>query len=397
MSESTPQDVAFTFAPNSPPRSPGGTRITVGANCLDRIGADLESGADDSTGSIAVFAGCGAMRKQGFLDRLAGQFGHRPVRFLEGITANPTLASCQHAADFLVDLGPVTALIAIGGGSVADTAKVANVAAGTGATVADLLDNALDRPFRRHTAVTVAVPTTAGTGAEVTPFATVWDIDAGQKRSLDHCLAQFTCAYLDPTVTLGLPKILTVDTAVDALGHALESIWSRQSTPLSRSVAAEAVRIITRTLPEVLDRPTDPGRRADLQWASLLGGMAISMTHTAAAHAISYPLTLRFGIAHGRAVGLLLPHVLERNLPALDEDALSVLASGFACAKVAELPAAVGAFFSTIGMAESLTRHGVEAEHIEELVAQSNAPGRMDNNIKTFDRHDIETLLRSAM
>jgi len=397
MSDSMPNEIRFTFSPNGVPPASGCTCVTAGVNCLNRIGSDLESLTDGAAGCVVVFAGRTAMRQQGFLDRLEQQLAPRPVRFLEGIGVNPTVASCQEAADFLVDSGAVPAVIAIGGGSVMDTAKVANVAAGTEIAVTELLAGEQRQTYRRHAAVAVAVPTTAGTGSEITPFATVWDFDSSEKRSLDHCLAQFTSVYLDPTVTANMPKQLTVDTAIDALGHAMESLWSRRSGPLSRSVAAEAVRTVTRTLPEVLGRLPDLAGRANLQWASLLGGMAISMTRTAAAHAISYPLTLRFGIPHGRAVGLLLPHVLEKNVSALDEDARSLLASGFACDKADDLPAAVAAFLGSIEVGESLTSYGVKANHIEELAAQSSAPGRMDNNIKTFDAGDIQAVLRSAM
>src|SRR5262249_49423231 len=157
----------------------------------------------------------------------------------------------------------------------------------------------------------VAVPTTAGTGSEVTPWATLWDRSAGapKKYSLHVEETWPSHAVVDPSLTLSAPESVTRNSALDALSHSLESIWNVNANPVSDTLAVEAARTVIATLPRLLAAPQDRKLRTEMSRASLTAGLAFSNTRTALAHSISYEMTLKHGLPHGLACSFTLPMV----------------------------------------------------------------------------------------
>lgn len=206
-------------------------------------------------------------------------------------------------------------ILAIGGGSVLDAAKVLAV------TLPCELELPLTQVLRQGQQHTwqqklplVAVPTTSGTGAEVTPFATVWDQTEHKKYSVMGDLVFPDQVLLDPELTLSLPEQETLYTGLDAISHALESLWNVNRSPISSSFAIQALQMAETALPKVLSNPRDIDARSAMQEASVLAGMAISQTRTAIAHSISYPLTSHFGVPHGLACSFTLPRLIDLYL-----------------------------------------------------------------------------------
>jgi alcohol dehydrogenase class IV len=207
---------------------------------------------------------------------------------------------------------PDAALLAIGGGTTLDLAKLARF---------DLYDlalapsvwraNKLPAVHRRHTLW--CAPTTSGTGSEVTPWATLWDLDAqpAVKRSWSNSQGFADQAWIDPNLTLTCPEGLTRDTALDTLAHALESIWNHHANAITRPLAVRSARIVLQTLPPLMNKPQDQDLRGQMSQASLLAGLAMSQTQTALAHALSYDLTLHENLPHGHACAVWLPMVLD--------------------------------------------------------------------------------------
>jgi alcohol dehydrogenase class IV len=156
-------------------------------------------------------------------------------------------------------------------------------------------------------------PTTSGTGSEVTPWATLWDMDTETpvKRSWSSPQGFADRALIDPALTLSCPEQLTRDTALDTLAHALESIWNHHANELTRPLAIQAAQIVLNTLPELLAKPHDPDLREQLSKASLLAGLAMSQTQTALAHALSYNLTLHEKLPHGHACAVWLNMAMD--------------------------------------------------------------------------------------
>jgi alcohol dehydrogenase class IV len=137
----------------------------------------------------------------------------------------------------------------------------------------------------------------------------VWDNESqpAVKRSLDEPWGYAERAFVDPALTLSCPAAVTRDSALDALAHALESLWNRQANPLSDRLAVQAARRVIAYLPDLLAQPQDLGLRTQLSLAALEAGMAFSQTRTALAHALSYEMTLTLGTPHGLACALWLP------------------------------------------------------------------------------------------
>ena len=228
---------------------------------------------------------------------------------IEIVDSNPELQNInemhQKYRDKKIDL-----VIGMGGGSVLDASKVLSVLLAEknkNASLIDILRN--NKPFAKQRLCLFLIPTTAGTGAEVTPFATIWDRELVKKRSFASSALIPDCVNLDPRLTLSVPIDITIDCALDACSHAMETLWNKNATDDSIALANEALRLFANALPQILRNPQDLTARAIMQKGSLVAGLAIGISKSAIAHSISYPLTLHFGVPHGLACSFTLPRL----------------------------------------------------------------------------------------
>lgn len=203
-------------------------------------------------------------------------------------------------------------IVGLGGGSAMDTAKVLAVLLhpeNQALTLAGVLREG--RRFAAHRIALACIPTTSGTGAEATPFATVWDNKLVKKRSFaSPCLVP-DAVLLDPVLTATAPLELTIDCALDACSHAMESLWNKHATHLSVRYASHALERFNQALPALMQDLTDLPARRCMQEASFSAGLAIAITKTAIAHSISYPITLHHGVPHGLACSFTLPKIAQ--------------------------------------------------------------------------------------
>lgn len=205
---------------------------------------------------------------------------------------------------------PVEVIVAVGGGSVIDSAKVFSAASGNFGRVRQFLENKTSGEKLSAIPI-IAVPTTAGTGSEVTCWATVWDKDSLRKYSLARTDLYPEVAIVDPRLMLAKPRDLTLATGLDALSHALESIWNINANPVSSCLAVTAARDILECLPRLVDDLGNQSLRERMAKAALFAGLAFSNTKTAIAHNISYPMTLEYEVPHGIACSFTLPAILR--------------------------------------------------------------------------------------
>lgn len=251
-------------------------------------------------------------RGLGLVTRIEALLGERLVYVIEDVQPNPDVAHLRDTYErFWADAGDCTMVIAVGGGSAIDTAKALIV--GTESGHFDELLNLLatGKPFvPARSKQLIAAPTTAGTGSEVTPWATIWDSASLKKYSLHLDCTWPKVAIIDPQLMLTVPASVTVSTGLDALSHALEAIWNVNANPISDTFAVAAIEDILECLPRLLRDLSSQELRTRMALAALKAGMAFSNTKTALAHSISYEMTLRHGLPHGIACSFTLPLVL---------------------------------------------------------------------------------------
>jgi phosphonate metabolism-associated iron-containing alcohol dehydrogenase len=251
-------------------------------------------------------------RGLGLVDRIQDLLGDRLVYIIEDVQPNPDVAQLRDTYErFWQEAGDCHTVVAVGGGSAIDTAKALIVGTESGCFDELLALLATGKPFvPARSKLLIAAPTTAGTGSEVTPWATIWDSASHKKYSLHLECTWPKVAIVDPQLMLTVPAGVTVSTGLDALSHALESIWNINANPISDTYAISAIEDILHCLPLLRRDLSNKELRSRMALAALKAGMAFSNTKTALAHSISYEMTLRHGLPHGIACSFTLPLVL---------------------------------------------------------------------------------------
>lgn len=336
-----------------------------------------------SEGSLLLVTSRGFTRR-GECARLSAALG-RQVLLYDDVQPNPELDALDAATARFRGEG-ISAVIALGGGSAIDSGKVLAV------TLKAPADLTLHRLFREKTQAqqwkarlpVIAIPTTSGTGAEVTPFATVWDNLTQAKHSVSGPALFPDHALLDPSLTLSLPVSVTLHAGLDAISHAMESLWNRKSSPVSKPLALQALNQAILALPATLEHPGDLTARSAMQEAATLAGLAISLTQTAIAHSISYPLTSVHGVPHGLACSFTLPALLDFANPALPEG------------DVRQTLQAAAALVRRLAPASEVLK-SVDLSGMEALVDKMFHPERAANFVLPIQRSDVMTILRRSV
>ena len=292
-------------------------------------------------------------------------------------------------------------VVAVGGGSVIDVAKLINLCGSNpGETEAFITGEAA---FQRRGKPVVAIPTTAGSGAEATHFAAVY---IGEKKySAAHPRMQPDHVILDPELTMTLPPAITAATGIDALAQAIESCWSVGSTADSRRDSLAAAPLVMSNLAGAVAAPSVDNRWAMLE-AAHIAGQAINVAKTTAPHAISYTLTSRFGIAHGHAVGLTLSSILVFNAHVDNTDSNDPRGVGFVRSRLDEINRALGvssvvaakdaldALMDRVGLERRLRDLSVTRSDLVSIAKSVNAQ-RLANNPRVMSPEVIGRILES--
>jgi len=210
-------------------------------------------------------------------------------------------------------------ILAIGGGSVLDASKFFSVYNETKEYqfVEDLIKGKVEKKDYNLIPI-ISMPTTAGTGSEITPWATIWDMKGKKKYSL-HLSDLFSeVAIYDPTLTLSVPKAITIQTGLDTLSHALESIWNKNANEITVSYAIKSAKLIMDNLVQLSNDLNNLGYRDNIMKACMYAGLAFSNTQTAIAHGMSYYITAHKGIDHGIACSFTLPMLIDNVIGKYD-------------------------------------------------------------------------------
>ncbi len=316
----------------------------------------------------------------GLVELVRQRLGERLAGVIATVAPNPDLAELELLyPQVWRGNDDAQVLIALGGGSVIDSAKamLAGTRSGQFHEIRQWLREGRAFEPPRHKAL-IAVPTTAGTGSEVTPWATVWDREQQRKHSLQLAITWPEAAIVDPVLMRSLPEAVTVQSGLDALSHALEAIWNRHANPISDALAVAAARAILATLPALRRAPDDMALREAMALAALQAGLAFSNTRTALAHSLSYPMTLRYGLPHGIACSFTLPQVARLAIGRdKARDAVLVQALG----PLHEAPARLESFLQGLGVKTRFADYGVGEAEAAALLEEALAGDRGRNFI----------------
>ena len=315
--------------------------------------------------------------------------------WINSIPSNPTDFDVFQALKIQIDELP-DVVIAIGGGSAIDMAKawvaLSYLKKREEFDQNDVLNSIRTKEYLNYTTSIpiYAVPTTAGTGSEVTSWATIWNVESQTKYSVEAPWLFPKYAYIIPEFTKTMPKRLTLSTGLDALCHATEAYWAKSSNIMVGEISKTAIRLIVEYLPKALSNGDNLFFREKVCLGSLFAGLAFSNTRTTACHSISYPLTMKFGVEHGLACALSLAKVMEINLPTIIE--AEELMNAFKVTSSEELQSWLDDLSNGI-VRLRLSAFGIRKEDIPTLVDLSFTQGRMDNNPVVINSEDVKNIL----
>lgn len=331
------------------------------------------------------------------------------------VVPEPPVQSAFDCYEFAKSQMDTDAIIGLGGGSSIDMAKIVALLVAHGGHPLDYAgENQVPGPI----APLIAIPTTAGTGSEVTSVAVLTDVENNLKVGVSDNYLRPAVALLDPELTIGLPAYVTACSGIDALSHAIEAYTAKPysyiqaegpilfqgSIPISDALALQAIELIANNLTLAVQQGTNIEARSNMLLGSLLAGMAFSNAGTASAHALAYPIGGLVKSPHGEVTGLLLPYVMEFNVDVETEKMVKIAqAFGLNTQGLSKKEAGLAAvqavlnLLEEIGLPSKLSQIGIEAKDIPEIAEKALQINRLvRNNPRVPTQKGYEELLRKA-
>lgn len=332
--------------------------------------------------------------KRGLKDKyLAELFNNSSCFFEHNFNPNPSLEEIcflnqkYSKSEFKLILG-------IGGGSAMDVSKMLSIgipAYKNGITIKQLI---FEKDFFRRIKKidTILIPTTAGTGSEVTPFATVWDYSKNLKLSLSNEKLYAVKVYLDNDLLKSIPIEIALSTGLDALNQAFESIWNKNANFITNQYAIKAINLSLKSLNQIENIKTSESVRENLMNASLISGIAISQTKTSICHAISYPITLNLKIPHGLACAFSMREVLNFNYD-LIKDQLKNIEN---LKNLDEIDKIIENIFIKYNYKNIIRKYVKNEDEILNLIDEMKTTGRFENNIRFCSDKDLLNIISKS-
>jgi alcohol dehydrogenase class IV len=316
-----------------------------------------------------------------------------------GITEEPSFDDFEtilaEAKNFNADC-----IAGIGGGSVMDVAKIVAALLYSNQKIRSVVGNGKIRHRKTHL---ICIPTTSGTGSEVSPNALLMDIEYNTKMAVVSPILVPDSVYIDPSLTLSLPPAVTAYTGIDALTHCIEAYINRFAHPMIDVFALEGIRLITANLKIAFHNGEDLESRSKLSLGSLYGGMCLGPVNTAAVHAMAYPLGGEFKIGHGLSIALLLPYVMDFNLHGNETRYAEIaLAMGVKGGKsdfdiAVSGIASVRKLISDLGIPSHLSDMKIPFDAIAEMSQSVMSVQRLlKNNPKEISLDDVQSIYKAA-
>jgi len=375
----------------------GSTKIVFGIDSA----RDVEIEMNTLGGTKAVVVTDQGIINAGLIERITNVLKNKCVGVFSDIPQDTGVDVVDKGAQFAKKNG-ADIVISVGGGSVIDTAKAMCILLTEGGTLRDFNGiQLLTRPQTPH----IVIPTTAGTGSEVTNIAVIMDKEMGQKRLLVENYNVPRMAILDPKMTEKLPKLLTASTGMDAMTHAVESLHSIPHEPITDALGIHAIRLLAKNLPICTENGSDLVARGQVQIAATMAGWAFGNAMVAIVHAMAHSIGAVAHVPHGIANGILLPECMKFNIEEA-ADAYAMVAEAFGVREkgMDDMEAAnaaidaMTAFSKKISHPQKLSEMGVKEEDIEKAAEMSLSDGAIVNNPRiVFESTEVLEIFKKVL
>lgn len=380
----------------------GPTKIIFGSGSST---SELESEMSALGCSRAVVVTDQGIIKAGLSEKIIKTLGEKCVGVFSDVPQDTGIDVVNRGAAFAREKG-ADMVISVGGGSVIDTAKCICILLTEGGSLANYEGiQLLTRPQTPH----IVIPTTAGTGSEVTWIAVVYDKDKGQKILIVESYNAPRAAILDPQLTLGLPPLLTASTGMDAMTHAIEAMTSMQREPIADAMALHAIRLLSDYLPVCIKDGGNIRARGQVQMAATMAGWAFGNAMVGLVHAMAHSIGAVARVPHGVSCGIMLPYCMKYNIGDGEPETVAIyaaIAQALGVSKRDDEPgsaamAAVQEIFDLlrkIGHPLKLSELGVTEEDIIKAADLSIADGAIVNNIRyVTGKDEVLEIYRRAL
>ena len=364
-------------------------RVIFGRGVIKRLAEEILS-----LGKRALLVtGCSAMRKSGVLDRVGAIMKSAGVEFslFDGVESDPSLETVNEGIEF-IQRERCDVVIGLGGGSAIDVAKaIASIVKQPGT----VWEYHRGKKIEKEGLPFIAVSTTAGTGAEITNNSVLMDREKLVKKSIrsPHMIAKV--ALVDPELTLSIPPRITAYTGMDAFVQALESYVTKTSNPITDTLALQAIEVIFHNLPKAVQEGGNIEVREKMALGSLFSAMAFSNSGLGAVHGLAHPIGAHFGVPHGLACAVLLPHVVGFNLKVRYEK-FSQLAEKIGVEKTENLPCIMKKFLQRIGIPLDFRDYEITETDFSTIIAESRSSS-MSKNPRQASDEDLKEILRRVI
>ena len=366
------------------------TKVIFGKKSLEGITDVVESFKPNR---IMLVTGRKSMKKLGVTDRIIDYLKNCRVIVYNKVKQNPDITTVENGIRFLKD-EKCDLVIGLGGGSAIDTAKAVSVLSKNQGPVDEYLfgkTKIVDRGVPL-----IAIPTTAGTGTEVTQYASIIDETKKRKLSLSHEFIHPSTAIVDPTLTVTMPKFVTATTGLDALSQCIEAYWAKDRTPISDIFALNGIDLAFNNLVNTFNHAENITFREKMALAALFSGIAISITKTTIVHSVSYPLTTHFKISHGLACALTLPSFIRYNSKVVRQRICNI-AQTIGAEGVEGLIRKTEELISSLDVPKRLGDVGIRRRDIELIIREGFRPDRAENNPKKVTKEDLRAILEDLL
>ena len=332
--------------------------------------------------------------KIGVAEKVAKASGIEKVSYFSDIEPNPSCQTVDNATKVARE-NEVDVVIGLGGGSALDASKMVACLVDNEGSIFDYYSGGT-REIKDRKAKLICIPTTSGTGSEVTNIGVYTNKNTGIKMPFASPYFWPDIALIDPKLTYTLPKNITASTGMDAFTHAIEAYWSINSNPISDSMAVSVIKTILENIERACIEPENGEARKNMAFASVTAGIAFSQTKTTGIHAVSFPLTTDFGASHGLACSITLPAFMKLVYPE-NKEKMNQLLYMLNIASMEDFVSKVETIMKKIGLPTRLSELNVKEEDLERIVKISMKAPLIAFTPAKIDAEILYNLLKSIL